>query len=279
MSIKNITVIITTFKSDDKIKQCLNSIDKQAKVILVENSDRNEFKKKIEEEFNNVNCILSGANLGYGAGNNIGLKKVLTKYALILNPDATLHQSTLTNFFEEIKKIPNFAIMGPLIQDDQNENKNLEKNKPLEVKNLKGFAMFLNLPEFKDIGFFDEDFFFYFEEIDLCKRVTNMRKKIYLLPNIKVHHDGGQSHKESINKEMELSRNWHWMWSTFYFHKKHKGFIVSFFIVLPKLSSAVIKVLIYSLLFNKEKKKIYYQRTSGLINAMTGKSSWYRPNV
>ncbi|HIF62425.1 MAG TPA: glycosyltransferase [Candidatus Pelagibacter sp.] len=279
MSIKDITVIITTFKSDDKIKQCLNSIDKQTKVILVENSDRNEFKKKIEEEFNNVNCILSGANLGYGAGNNIGLKKVLTKYALILNPDATLHQSTLTNFFEETKKIPNFAIMGPLIQDDQNENKNIEKNKPLEVKNLKGFAMFLNLPEFKDIGFFDEDFFFYFEEIDLCKRVTNKRKKIYLLPNVKVHHDGGQSHKESINKEMELSRNWHWMWSTFYFHKKHKGFIVSFFIVLPKLSSAVIKVLIYSLLFNKEKKKIYYQRMSGLINAMTGKSSWYRPNV
>jgi len=279
MSIKDITVIITTFKSDDKIKQCLNSIDKQTKVILVENSDRNEFKKKIEEEFNNVNCILSGANLGYGAGNNIGLKKVLTKYALILNPDATLHQSTLTNFFEETKKIPSFAIMGPLIQDDQNENKNIERNKPLEVKNLKGFAMFLNLPEFKDIGFFDEDFFFYFEEIDLCKRVTNKRKKIYLLPNVKVHHDGGQSHKESINKEMELSRNWHWMWSTFYFHKKHKGFIVSFFIVLPKLSSAVIKVLIYSLLFNKEKKKIYYQRTSGLINAMTGKSSWYRPNV
>jgi len=278
MSIRDITVIITTFKSDDKIEQCLNSIDKQAKVILVENSDRNEFKKKIEEKFNNVNCILSGANLGYGAGNNIGLKKALTKYALILNPDATLHQSTLKNFFEETKKTPNFAIMGPLTQDDQNENKNLEKNKPLEVKNLKGFAMFLNLPEFKDIGFFDEDFFFYFEEIDLCKRVTKKKKKIYLLPSVKVHHDGGQSHKESINKEMELSRNWHWMWSTFNFHKKHKGFIVSFFIVLPKLSSAVIKVLIYSLLFN-EKKNIYYQRMSGLVNAIAGKSSWYRPNV
>ena len=77
---------------------------------------------------------------------------------------------------------------------------------------------------------------------------------------------------------MELSRNWHWMWSTFNFHKKHKGFIVSFFIVLPKLSSAVIKVLIYSLLFN-EKKNIYYQRMSGLVNAIAGKSSWYRPNV
>ena len=168
--------------------------------------------------------------------------------------------------------------MGPLIQDDKNKSRNVEKNKLLEVKNLKGFAMFLNLSEFKDIGFFDEDFFFYFEEIDLCKRVINKGKKIYLLENIKVHHDGGQSHKLSINEEMELSRNWHWMWSTFNFHKKHKGSLISFFIVLPKLSSAVIKVLIYSLLFNN-KKKIYYQRMSGLINAIIGKSSWYRPKV
>ena len=278
MSNKDITVIITTFKSDDKINQCLESIDKQTKVIVVENSDRTEFKEKIERDFTNVSCVLSGSNLGYGAGNNIGLKKTLTKYALILNPDAKLDQSTIASFLEATKKIPKFAIMGPLIQDDKNKSRNVEKNKLLEVKNLKGFAMFLNLSEFKDIGFFDEDFFFYFEEIDLCKRVINKGKKIYLLENIKVHHDGGQSHKVSINEEMELSRNWHWMWSTFNFHKKHKGSLISFFIVLPKLSSAVIKVLIYSLLFNN-KKKIYYQRMSGLINAIIGKSSWYRPKV
>jgi len=78
---------------------------------------------------------------------------------------------------------------------------------------------------------------------------------------------------------MEFSRNWHWMWSTFYYNKKYKGFLISFFIVLPKLSSAIIKVFIYSLVLNKVKKKIYYQRLSGLINAIIGKSSWYRPKV
>ena len=139
--------------------------------------------------------------------------------------------------------------------------------------------MFLNLSEFKDIGFFDEDFFFYFEEIDLCKRLVDRGKKIYLVPDIKINHDGGQSHEESINKEMELSRNWHWMWSTFNYHKKHKGFFVSFIIILPKLCSAAIKVLIYSLFNNKYKKEIYYHRLSGLINAIIGKRSWYRPKV
>ena len=78
---------------------------------------------------------------------------------------------------------------------------------------------------------------------------------------------------------MELSRNWHWMWSTFNYHKKYKGFFISLMIIFPKFTSAIFKVLLYSLLLNKEKKNIYYQRYSGLINAIIGKSSWYRPKV
>jgi GT2 family glycosyltransferase len=122
-------------------------------------------------------------------------------------------------------------------------------------------------------------FFFYFEEIDLCRRLVNCHKKIYLAPNIKINHTGGQSHSESINKAMELSRNWHWMWSTFNYHKKYKGFVISFLIVFPKLCSAVFKIILYLLLMNREKKEIYYHRYSGLVNAIMGKSSWYRPKV
>ena len=276
MSIQDISVIITSFKSGEKIKACLNSINRQTKIILIENSDDTKIKNNIEKEFSNVECILTGANLGYGTANNIGLKKVTTKFALVLNPDATLNPSTLTNFLKTTEKIPEFAIMAPYKQGEKN---NLENSAPIETINVKGFAMFLNLSEFKDIGFFDENFFFYFEEIDLCKRLISHGKKIYLVPDIKIYHGGGHSHEKSINYEMELSRNWHWMWSTFYYHRKYKGFIVSFLIVLPKLSSAIIKVLIYSLFFNKKKKEIYFQRLSGLINAILGQGSWYRPKV
>jgi len=281
MSIRDITIVITTFKSGEKIKNCLNSINRESKVLLIENSNDSEIKKNIEKEFNNVECILTGSNLGYGKANNIGLKKVTTKYALILNPDTTLHPSTLENFLKTAEKITEFAIMGPYIQEEKNNNDaNYLKNlSPIQVVNVKGFAMFLNLSEFKDIGFFDENFFFYFEEIDLCKRLVDRGKKIYLVPDIKIYHEGGTSHEKSIKKEMELSRNWHWMWSTFNYHKKYKGFFISFLFILPKLTSAIIKVLIYSLIFNKEKKAFYYQRLSGLINAIMGKSSWYRPKV
>ena len=277
MSIKDITVIITTFKSDEKIKDCLRSINKSASVIIVENSDNIQFKKNIEKEFSNVKCMLTGANLGYGRANNIGLKTVKTKYALILNPDATLSSSTLDNFFKTTLNISNFAIMAPYIQE---KNKNKENvTTPIEVDNVKGFAMFLNMSEFENVGFFDENFFIYFEEIDLCRRLINSNKKIFLVPSIKINHDGGQSHVSSVNKEMELSRNWHWMWSTFNYHKKYKGFLLSLLLVMPKFLSALIKFLLYSVLFKKEKKEIYYHRFSGLINSIFGKKSWYRPKV
>ena len=100
MSITDITIVITSFKSDKIIRNCLNSIDRQYQIILVENSNDLELKKSVEREFSNVECILTGENFGYGKANNIGLKKVNTKYALILNPDATLHKNTLENFLK-----------------------------------------------------------------------------------------------------------------------------------------------------------------------------------
>ena len=116
MSIKDITIVITSFRSDKIIRNCLNSIDRQYQVILVENSNNLELKKSVEREFSNVECILTGENFGYGKANNIGLKKVKTKYALILNPDTTLEASTLKNFFETTKQVPEFAVMAPYVQ-------------------------------------------------------------------------------------------------------------------------------------------------------------------
>ena len=100
-----------------------------------------------------------------------------------------------------------------------------------------------------------------------------------MVPDIKINHEGASSHDESIKDAMELSRNWHWMWSTFNYHKKHKSFFISFLIVLPKLLSSILRILFYSLFPNKDKKEIYYHRYSGLINAIKGKSSWYRPKL
>jgi GT2 family glycosyltransferase len=98
MTHKDLTVIITTFKSEEKIDSCLDSIDQNVKIIVIENSDNISFKNYIESKYSNTECILTNENLGYGKANNIGLKKAKTKYCLILNPDTILGDEAI-NFF------------------------------------------------------------------------------------------------------------------------------------------------------------------------------------
>ena len=178
MNSRKITVVINTFKSEDIISSCLDSIDKEFKIIIIENSNNKNFKQKLEKDYPNVECFLSGDNLGYAKGNNLGLSKVTSQYALILNPDATLTKNTLNNFLISAEKIKDFSIIGPAKQDEFSvSDKNNDKEELFEVEKLKGFAMFLNLDQFKEIGFFDENFFIYLEEIDLCKRIRKNKKK------------------------------------------------------------------------------------------------------
>ena len=277
---KDISIVINTFNSEDQIYSCLDKIDSDVKVVIVENSNNLKFKNDIESKYPNVNCELAMENLGYGKGNNLGLKKVKTKFALILNPDAKLNHDTLTNFLKTAAIINDFTILGPAIQEKNYLNKlEFSKSDIIQTDNIKGFAMFFNLEHFKTIGFFDENFFIYFEEIDLCRRVKNDNKKIYLDKNIVINHIGGSSHNSEINYEMELSRNWHWMWSTFYYHKKYNGFLFAFSKIFSKLLSSITKTFYYSITFNLKKRNIYYYRLTGLLNSILGKKSWYRPKI
>ena len=199
---------------------------------------------------------------------------------MILNPDAEIEGNTMNNFLALAGELKDFAIIGPAKQNEFNSlaADRLEED-TFEVDKLKGFAMFLNLNQFKDIGFFDDNFFIYLEEIDLCIRLKKLSKKIFLDKKIKIKHLGGSSHNKSIDFEMELSRNWHWMWSTFYFNKKHYGFLKALIKVSRKFFSSIIKMFFYTLIFNNKKRKIYFQRFSGLCNSILGKKSWYRPKI
>ncbi len=276
---QDLTIIINTFNSDEKIFSCIESISPNIGIIIIENSNNIEFKNNIEKKYKNVKCELTGKNLGYANGNNLGLSKVKTKFSLILNPDTLIKKNSIENFFKTANTYPNFGIIGPAIQEEKDLKLKINTKNLIEVDNVKGFAMFLNMKQFKEIGFFDQNFFIYFEEIDLCRRLKKANKKIYLDPNIIINHVGGSSHNKSINFEMELSRNWHWMWSTFYYHKKYSGFIFALLKVIKKLISALFKILFYSIIFKENKKKIYYQRASGLLNSIIGNKSWYRPKV
>ena len=108
MNLKELTVIIVTFKSEEKIKNCLKSICSETPTIVVENSDNGSFKKKIESDYDNVRCVLTGKNYGYAKANNIGLNLVKTKYALVLNPDTILEEGAIKNFLNTVKSKKDF---------------------------------------------------------------------------------------------------------------------------------------------------------------------------
>ena len=276
----DLTVIITSFHSRDKIFSCIESIEKSIKIIVIENSNDEKLKQEIQSKYQNVECILSKENLGYGAGNNLGLSRVETSYALIVNPDVTLNNDAVNKFFLSINNLEDFGIVAPISQNEKYNNFNINDDKEIkEVDNVKGFAMFLNMKNLKQINFFDDNFFLYFEEIDLCRRLKKNNSKIFIDPTIKVSHLGGTSHNSEIEKPMELSRNWHWMWSTFYFHKKHYGYLTAMIKILPKLSSSLIKFIIFLITFQKYKSEIYKHRLSGIINSVLLKKSWYRPKL
>ena len=217
MEIKDLSIVITTFKSENKIYSCLDSIPKKIRILVIENSNNEKFRKNLSIKYPEVECILVGKNKGYSVANNIGLSKVNTKYALVLNPDTIIDKNALKNFLHTASSYPDFWLIGPA--NDQSKIIPNNAGKVFEVENIKGFAMFLNLNKFKN-NFFDENYFLYFEEIDLCKKVKTNKGKIFLDQNIKIYHEGGSSVDEQFQIELEKNRNWHWMWSPFYFHKK-----------------------------------------------------------
>ena len=122
-------------------------------------------------------------------------------------------------------------------------------------------------------------FFLYLENDDLCLRKKKEDNKIYVAKKAKVQHLGARSHSPIYEKEIEFSRNWHWMWSKFYFNKKHYSYSKAILIGLPALINSMIKLFYYFITHNKFKKKVYTMRFLGLINSMFGKKSWYRPQI
>ena len=274
MGLSDITVVIVTFKSEHKIFSCIDSIPNNLKIIIVENSSDKNFKDRVENYRSNVECFVLNNNFGYAYANNFGLSKVKSKFGLVLNPDTRLTKNSIDKFLNTASNYKNFWLVGP----DQNFEKSLSNDDIREAKNIKGYAMFFNIEKFNNI-FFDENFFLYFEEIDLCRSVLNKNGQILIDKNIVVEHDGGSSVKTESQHELDKNRNWHWMWSTFYYNRKHKGLLLSLFIILPKFISSLLKFLQYKIFNNKKLKEINYCRLSGILNSIKGNKSWYRPRL
>ena len=278
---KNITFVVVTYRSQNVIHRCIKSIDSKIKIVVIENSNNFFIKKELEKKYSNVKVIMSGKNLGYGRGNNLGLKKVKTQYAFIINPDAYLDKNTLPEIKKSIHQLnDDFSIMAPNLKTNfgyflkKQKNKIVNKNF-FQVDYVEGFAMLLNLKKIKFNNFFDKKIFLFLEEIDLCKRIKDSGGKIYIINNAKIYHSAKKGSGEDL--EIDLCRNWHWMWSLCYYNVKHFGLFKAYCVTVNKLISSLYRFILATLSFNSKKRKINFYRILGLVNAYQGNSSWLRP--
>ena len=277
LNLDDITFIIVSYHSDNIIQNCLDTLPKNSKKIIIENSNNINLEKYLKNKYDNIEVIVS-SNIGMGAGNNIGLRACKTNYAYVLNPDTKLYNDTLTKLLDALNNVSDFTLASPL-----NDNENFPNYKKLSfpikkyqnilsVNSIDGFSMLINLKKFKDQNFFDENFFLYLENDDLCLRVKKKKELIYIIKNSLIYHKGGISK----NEKLEYLRNWHWMWSKFYYNNKHYGFLIAILKISANFISACLKFLYYLLIFNSHKKKIAKMRICGIYSSVLGKKSSFR---
>jgi len=271
---EDLEILTVTFKSEHIIESCLSKIDERFKLTIVENSDNLEFKRKMEKR-KNVKCILANKNLGFGSAFNLGAKNINSKYILHINPDVKIDNIVIEKLYKEATNIKDLAILSPLESEVGKINSLNNTNNIIDAEYVRGFVMLINNENCKASNYFDENFFLHLEEIDLCKRLKEDNKKICLMPSIKVEHYGGKSHNPIYAEEMEIQRNWHYLWSLFYFSKKHYGIFYAYRKTLKKFISALIKLIFYYF-FNKKKYLIYKHRFLGLLNSYLGRKSSFR---
>ncbi len=290
----NLSVIIVTYKTELSIlEKCLSSVDPSIKIIIVENSPKFLNEDQIRNKYKNVSIFCTGENIGYGRGNNYGLNKIDTKYALILNPDIVCEK----NYFENLKIYLNgeldFSIIGSQYLDNEtyapagffDSNsilKDAEQIQDLNLLNVDwvvGCSMLLNLEKFKSKSIFDENFFLFFEEFDLCKYLKKRGEKVFSSSKLIVNHFGFKSSTD-LTDEIDLIkiRNWHYMWSYFYYHKKNDGYIKALKVSFGKLIRSLFKLFLFTIIFNRKKRTNYLYRFLGLLNSMIGKKSFFRIN-
>jgi len=216
---EDITIVTVLYDSSKLINDLLKNLI-NFKVIIVDNGNNEQILKDLSE-FKNIKVISQKKNLGYGKAINFAFKDIKSKYFFVLNPDLVISEKSIYSLYNLMTKNPNAGIVAPITEPDedfyglfpekntkkitgQNEIrcKNLLKNAKIDgeicVEVAKGCALLLNSEHFEKVGKFDERYFLFWEEIDLCRRFRSKKHSVIISPSSLAIHKQGQSSKKSI---------------------------------------------------------------------------------
>ncbi|MFW9263326.1 glycosyltransferase family 2 protein [Nostoc sp. CALU 546] len=249
----SVSIILVNYNGAEILLDCLNSIQKfidipNYEIILVDNASSDSSVELVAANYPEIRLVKQIENRGFGAGNNVGAKLATGEFLFLLNTDTILISNILPHLIQLMQADPQVGIIGPkLLNPDRSlqisvspalgikgeyearqmhqayqnisQQSLIEKKfqKIQEVDIVVGAAFFIRSSLFHDLGGFDENFFMYFEESDLCQRAQYRGYKIIYTPDISLIHLKGYSIQKAANvMAIEYRR------SQIYYYQKHR---------------------------------------------------------
>ena len=224
----DLSIIILNYKTKGLVKQCIRNVKVSTanldyEIIIVDNGSNDGVEEMIRENFPEIKFIQTGKNLGFAAGNNIGIKQAQGKYIMLLNPDVTVLNGSIEKMVNFMENNPEAGLAGPrLINPDgtyqiscrtfQTPKLILYRRTPLgllpfarkilvehlmlafnhqenrEVDWVMGACMLARKSALDKVGMLDERFFFYVEDMDWCRRFWMNGYKVYYIAEAEMVH-------------------------------------------------------------------------------------------
>ncbi len=286
----NLSVIIIAFQSNHLLKKILINFPKKYQVLIVENSGLKS-TKKLEKKFKNTKVIIPNCNLGYAKAFNLALNKCKNNFVITLTPDVLIKKDLIYQIERFLKIFKNFTLAAPEFKN-QKIYKNyvpVEQKKLIKVRNnkfnlkmvkeLDWCFCIINKKKLKKQNILDEKFFMYFETTDLCRRLSSLNHKMFVIKNLKFDHIGTGSTQKKYNNEIFINRNWHYTWSKFYFFRKHNNYLYALRKILPNIYQNLIGIFLSFLMLRFTDLIRHKASLSGGLSAIFLKKSYYRPNL
>lgn len=231
-----LSIIIVSWNVKDILSDCLDSVLRSSvafpyEIIVVDNASTDGTADHIKKKFQTVRVIENSENHGFAWANNQGALPAGGEYLFFLNPDTVLFDNTLNNLIDFMDRNPDVAMSGPCILNEDKtvqtsvrnfpsfrgafyrytilkylglfkshfekwHNRGFDYDKQADSEQLIGAAMLIRKKVFEQVGRFDERFFMYYEEVDLCRRLKNKRFRVVYYPGSQLIHLGGKSAKQ-----------------------------------------------------------------------------------
>ena len=265
-----LTIIIILFEEKkDLLFKCLENI-KNFKIIIIDNAGNSNLKLEVEKNFDTQKYILNKKNYGFTKSANQAIKLCNTDYILNINADCLIKEEDILLLIKSHQRYNGCFITSPTFYDDNLKptynagcfaEKNLDKETlvfegDVCVDKVLGSAILFKSKDIKEIGFLDENFFLYYEDDDLCRKIKKKNMSVIQIYDAKAQHIHGHSKVENLLKRTFL-RNYHFTYDELYYYFKVNMHDEKYRKLKKKLSNYIIKLIIsfITLRFNRS---VYY---------------------